>query len=135
MPTLWGASGGKLVVVGGATGVPHEMATGEWTLNRSNTLSEATHSGTSKNELWVFVKRGGEVRYTIQWDSTKTPETAGLLADEDGITVDMFIGDSGMKYAAVPWLVQSCELKGCDQNGHVQYTGTAKINGALPAPS
>lgn len=132
MPIQHSAVEGRIVINTGTK----DLAAGNYTFNRRATLGETTNSTTSAWETQKKIKRGGDLSAHVFWDSTGGYSPEGLGIDMgDSFTCDLYIGDSGFKYAAAPFICETIALKGCDNNGVVEYDLTAKSNGALPDPT
>lgn len=121
---------GRIVITSGTV----DLAVGSYTLTKRGTLAETTNSTTGGWERHKKVKRGGDLTAKVFWDPAHTPEALNIdIGDE--FTCDLYIGDSGQKYAAVPFTCETIALKGCDQNGVAEYDLTAKSNGTIPDPA
>src|SRR3954464_10558634 len=95
-----------------------EPAVGNYTFTRRGTLGETTNSLTSGNETHKLVKKGGDLSAKVFYDPAAgyTPEALGIDIG-DSFSADLFIGGSGLGYAAVPFVCESIAVKGCDSNG------------------
>lgn len=123
---------GRIVITTGTK----DLAVGNYTFTRRGTLGETTNSTTAGWETNKKIKRGGDLSASVFWDSTSGYSPEGMGIDMgDAFTCDLFIGDSGFKYATVPFVCETIAIKGCDSNGMVQYDLTAKSNGPLPDPT
>jgi hypothetical protein len=58
------------------------------------------------------------------------PHTLGLAGAWTG---NLWIGNTGKMYPGVSLLTEELAVAGCNQENVVKFTGTAKINAALPA--
>jgi hypothetical protein len=133
MATQHSAVQGRILITSASN---KEPAVGTYTLTRRGTLGETTNSLTSGWETHKLIKKGGDFSAKVFYDPTSgyTPEALGIDMG-DSFTADMYIGDTGLKYAAVPCVCETIAVKGCDSNGIVEYDITAKTSGAIPDPT
>jgi hypothetical protein len=129
-PTLFSATSGRIVILTGGK----DLAVGTYTFERTTQLADVGNSLSGGYEKRKRIRKGGRLQAEVFWDSGAVPEELGI-DQGDEFTADLYIGESGKKYAAVPLITDTLAVMGCTQDNVVKYNLTAYANGVIPDPS
>jgi hypothetical protein len=118
--------GGKLVKTGSPNVDVHVV---DWAYRRKSRLAEATNSSTGGYAKWKGTVKEGQGTATLQWDSSATPETLGIIEGAE-LTFQFHKGSSG-HYATVAVVIEECGYNNDNTQGLVMFDISFKLNGAI----
>jgi hypothetical protein len=122
--------GGTIKITGEST----DPKVGSWELEKMAVLADTTDASRSGWEHRTKVRKGGRLTAEIFWDSAANAEDLSLDAG-DTFEADLKLGDAAYHYADVDFIVETCTVTGCDQQGVVRFRVVAYAQGAIPDPS
>lgn len=104
----------------------------KWELDDKAVLGESTNSETGGATERDVIKTDGTLTFQSLFNVGGDPATLGY-AKGTKLSMDLRLGSSSVSYNAVPVIVESNKIVGCDSNGFVIISTMAYLNGALPA--